>query len=53
MRKQAGKGISGKKIVMSVSKESRKVVSPGVIRPFEVDCSQVNIVRNAILPQFQ
>ena len=52
VRQQGGKGIYGKKIVMSVSKESRKAVSPGVIRPFEVDCSQANIVRNAIIPQF-
>ena len=53
VRKQGGKGIFGKIIVMSVSKVSRKSVSPGVIRPFEVDCSQANIVRNTIIPQLQ
>ena len=53
VRKQRGKGIFGKIIVMSVSKVSRKSVSPGVIRPFEVDCSQANIVRNTIIPQLQ
>ena len=51
--KQGGKGIVGKIIVVSISKESRKSVSPGVIRSFEVDCSQANIVRNAIIPQLQ
>ena len=53
VRKQGGKGIFGKIIVMSVSKVSRKIVSPGVIRPFEVDCPQANIVRNTIVPQLQ
>ena len=53
VRKQGGKGIFGKIIVMSISKESRKVVSPGVIRPFKVYSSQANIVRKTIIPQLQ